>query len=75
MAYRDLLQSNLETFVQKARDRGLTDDEILSIVKAAKEEIIRFNRAPYGRGLKVSDVLRKHYIKVMESRGEETKQH
>lgn len=73
MTYRDLLQSNLETFAQEARDRGLTDDEILSIVKAAKAEIIRFNLAPYGRGLKVSDVLRKHYIKVMESRGEETK--
>lgn len=69
MTYRDLLQSNLETFVQKARDRGLTDDEILSIVKAAKAEIIQINMAQTGRGIRVSDVLRKHTQAVMESRG------
>lgn len=69
MAFKNLLQSNIELFAQRARENGWTKEEVLSVITAVQEEVkvcICKGHACY-----VKDLIKKHVAPIIEARNKQ----
>lgn len=64
MAFKNLLQSNLQKFAQEAYKHGWTKEETLSVLKAVREELNTIVRR--GHTCNVGDLLRKYSRPIVE---------
>ena len=69
MAYQNLLQSNIELFAQRAREKGWTKEEVLSVITAVQEEVN--DCLCKGHACYVKDLIKKHVAPIIEARNKQ----